>query len=203
MKFVFALASLFFFLFPHDSLSQSSPDRITVAYFGEHGIHPGLKIGAAWNFRDVTITKTRRLTRLANKYPPKNIRREFFYGTALSYYHFPNNHDGIMLTASLGVRRIKTATGRFAGVELGLGGLQRVYNLDVVGLDENGNLIEFSRRGITQFTPVIAACLGRDMSESWSIPVSWFLKPTAWLGVPYVHVTTPSIALEIGLSLAL
>ncbi len=108
-----------------------------------------------------------------------------------------------MLTACVGVRRIKTATGRFIGVEIGPGGLQRIYNLDVVGLDDNGNLIEFSRRGIIQFTPVAAACFGRDMSDSWSIPVSWYVKPTAWLGIPYVHLATPSVALEAGLSLAL
>lgn len=201
MKFVFL--SLTFLLLTTISFSQSSPNRISIGYFGEHGIHPGLKVGAAWTFQDVTITKTRRLKILAEKHPPKNINREFFYATNLACYHFPNNHIGMMLTASIGMRRIKTYNGRFIGAEFGLGGLQRIYNIDVVGLDENGSIIEFSRWGGTQFTPMVAASFGRDMSEKWSMPVSWYLKPTAWLGIPYVHSVAPSVALELGISLSL
>lgn len=199
----FAFLSLILLLFTNISFAQSSPNRISIAYFGEHGIHPGLKIGAAWTFHDATITKTRRLKILAEKRPPKNIKRELFYSTNLAYYQFPNNHIGMMLTASIGMRRIKTYKGRFIGAEFGLGGLQRIYNIDVVGLDENGNMIEFSRWGITQFTPMIAASFGRDMSGKWSIPVSWYFKPTAWLGIPYVHSVAPSVALELGISLSL
>lgn len=185
------------------SVAQPTPSRVSIAYLGEHGIHPGLKIGAAWTFHDITLTKTRRLKILAKKRPSKNIKREFFYGTNFAYYQFPNNHVGMMLTASIGIRRIKTYKGRFIGAEFGLGGLQRIYNIDVVGLDANGNITEFSRWGSTQFTPMIAASLGRDMSEKWSIPVSWYLKPTAWLGIPYIHSVAPSVALELGISLSL
>lgn len=202
MKFVFY--TIAFLLAANISFAQPSPNRVSIAYFGEHALHPGLNLGAAWTFHDVVITKTRRLKFLAEKRPPKNIKREFFYGANLSCYNFPNNHFGIMLSSSIGIRRIKTYNGRFLDAELGLGGLQRIYNIDVVGLEENGTLIEYSRLGITQFTPMVAVSFGRDMAKKWeAVPVSWYIKPRVWLGIPYVHTVAPATALELGISLPL
>lgn len=185
------------------SLAQLAPDRVSLAYFGEHGIHPGLSIGAEWLIADAKITKTKRSLFIGKQRNPKTFLRELTGEAGINAYHFPNNHIGLMLTATLGARQIKLKNGRFWGINAGIGGLQRIYTLDVFGLDENGTLVEISRIGPMQFTPLASLSVGRDMSEAWELPLSWYLKPTAWLGIPYVHTVAPSVALEMGLSLSL
>lgn len=172
--------------------AQSLP--INVSYFGENGLHPGLKIGVEYSFWEKEKTKNRWLFNRNDKLGAKTKTKELLATANLGFYNHANNHTGIFLTSEIGYRRTKHRKGGFLETSLGVGYLQRIYNIDTY---EAGSTEPF-RGGQGQFLTTLSFGFGRDLSYRRDLPLSWYVKPTIMLATPQAHIAVPNAALEIG-----
>jgi hypothetical protein len=67
---------------------------ISVGFYGENGIHPGIKIGTSYNFYSREKSKNYRLNSRQTKFGNKLKLKELFLDYNLGLYSFPNNHTG-------------------------------------------------------------------------------------------------------------
>lgn len=182
-------------LFPLLLLAQS-PDKVSLSYFGESAIHPGLKLGAEWTLGSATKEKTRWFKKRRQKIGAKAIQHDFLLSSSLGGYIFPNNHNGYVLHAVLGWRKTWTRKGRFIGAGLGAGALYRAYNVPVYTLETGAEPLS---GGYAQFTPLLTMSYGRDLENMTGLPVSWYIKPVFWAGIPQAHTIVPNAGLELGI----
>lgn len=175
---------------------------INISYFGENGIHPGLKIGVEYSLSENEITKNRWLFNRNDKIGAKTKTRQVFVAGNLGFYNHANNHTGIFLIPELGYRRTKHRKGQFLEASLGLGYLQRIYNINTIELGTDGQPIERSAAGQGQFLTTLSVGFGRDLSYRRDIPISWYVKPTVMLAMPQAHTAVPNAALEVGIRYA-
>lgn len=172
---------------------------ISVSYFGESVIHPGIKIGVEQTFYEKEISKKRWFKSRQNKLGSRVKKRELFYGGHLAFYNHRNNHTGLLLGGELGWRRTKMRRGAMFGATLGLGYLHRFNNIPTyeLGTNEPDRVRAASRGMLVTSTSII---LGQDLMPKYNIPYAWFLKPTLMLQTPYNHSFTFNGALELGLT---
>lgn len=171
--------------------AQSLP--INVSYFGETGIHPGLKVGVEYGLWEKEKTKNRWLFNRNDKIGPKVKTKELFAAGNLGFYNHANNHTGIFTTAEIGYRRTKHRKGSFLETSLGIGYLQRIYNVNTF---EAGSTEPFTG-GQGQFLTTFSVGFGRDLSFKRDLPISWYVKPNLLLA-RQAHTFVPNAALELG-----
>ena len=177
-------------------LFSQQPDRLSLSYFAESAIHPGLKAGAEWTLGSSTKEKSRWFKKRRQKIGAKVIQHDLILASSLGGYHFPNNHNGWFLQAELGWRKSWTRKGRFIGAGLGAGALYRAYNIPVYSLETGA---EPGSGGYTQFTPLVTMSYGRTLENIMGLPVSWFIKPVFTVGIPQAHTIVPNAGLELGI----
>ena len=93
----------------------------------------------------------------------------------------------------------KQKKGRYLGANIGLGYLQRIYNIDTYELNANGEAEEIGG-GQGQFMTSLSVVFGQDLSYKNDSPLSWHVKPTLLFLSPYTHTTVPNAALEVGVT---
>jgi hypothetical protein len=194
-KSLFVICLISFFAI--NAQGQTLP--INISYFGESAYHPGLKVGIEYNLLESEKTNPRWLFNRNNKIGPKVKTRELFVTGNLGFYNHPNNHSGLFLTSEIGYRRTAQKRGFFLESSLGIGYLQRIYNIDTYQLGTNGQPVDLGTAGQGQFLTTFSVGFGQDLSFRRGIPLSWFVKPTAMLAAPQAHTAVPNAALEIGL----
>lgn len=174
---------------------------ITLSYFGENAIHPGLKAGISYPLLEKVKVKPRRSSKRQEKHGAITKRKQLVVGANTGFYNHPNNHSAFLLGGTLAFQRIKEAKGKgkLRGVELGAGYLQRIYNIDTYQANEEG-IYELTNGGQAQFFTSLAVYFGRDLSVKGGSPISWNIKPTLFLLTPYSHSVTLNAALELGIT---
>lgn len=177
---------------------QAQDLPINISYFGENGLHPGLKIGVEYNLFESEKTKNRWLFNRNDKLGPKVKTRQLFVAGSLGFYNHANNHTGVFLLPEIGYRRTQHRKGSFLEASFGLGYLQRIYNIDTYELGEDGQPVDLGTSGQGQLLTTFSVGFGRDLSHRRDIPMSWYVKPTIMLATPQAHTAIPNAALEIG-----
>ncbi|MFK7948701.1 MAG: hypothetical protein AB8G11_14005 [Saprospiraceae bacterium] len=175
-------------------ITQAQNLPINVSYFGESGLHPGLKVGVEYGLWEKDKTKNRWLFNRNDKIGPKVKTKALFAAGNLGFYNHANNHTGIFVTTEIGYRRTKHRKGSFLETSLGIGYLQRIYNIDTY---EAGSTEPFTG-GQGQFLTTFSVGFGRDLSFRRDLPISWYVKPNLLLA-RQAHTFVPNAALEIGL----
>jgi hypothetical protein len=170
---------------------------LNVGYFGENVIHPGLIIGTEYTVWEKDKTKKRWLFNRNETIGPKTKTKQLFVAGNVGFYNAPNNHTGIFLSSELGYRRTNNRKGTFYGTSLGIGYLQRIYNIPTytLGATEPDKI----NGGQAQMMAIFSISIGRDLSYRRDIPISWYVKPTVWLGMPQAHTAIPNAALDLGI----
>ena len=181
-------------------LAQAGSLGISAAYFGENVIHPGLKIGLDYTLTEEVKVRIRRNAKRAQKHGSITKRKQWIVLGNGAFYNHPNNHSALMLGAEIGRRRIREAKNKHKvrAFTLGVGYLQRIYNIDTYTLDEDGTLEQF-KGGQSQFYTSVAMAFGRDLSSK-DLPIAWHVKPIMFLIAPYSHSITFNAALELGIT---
>lgn len=198
MKHYICLVVLTFIML--DVAAQQGNLGLTASYFGENVIHPGLKVGLDYTLDERVKVRVHRNAKRAQKHGAITKRKQWFVAANTAFYNHANNHSAWMLGAEIGRRRIREAKGKakVRAFSLGMGYLQRIYNIDTYTLNEDGSLEEFGG-GQSQFYTSLAASFGRDLSIN-DKPVAWFVKPSVFLIVPHTHSITFNAALELGIT---
>jgi len=171
---------------------------LNVGYFGESVLHPGLIIGTEWTVWEKDKTKNRWLFNRNDKIGAKTKTRQLFVGGNVGFYNAPNNHTGLFISSELGYRRTNHRKGTFYGTSLGLGYLQRIYNIPTYELGTGNEPEEFTG-GQGQLMTIFSVSIGNNLSYRYDLPISWYIKPTVWLGTPQAHTAVPNAALDLGI----
>lgn len=170
---------------------------ISVAYFGENAIHPGLKIGTAYAFHSKTTYKTYHSKKKQSKYGDKGKRRELFADFNLGFYSHPNNHTGVFTNIGASYLRTKLRKNRQFGISLEIGYLARINKFETYELVDGTSYETIPLAGNHAFSLSMAPMFGKEFLLSGK-PVRVFIKPWSQL-VQYTHSWSPNFNIELGM----
>ena len=122
---------------------------ISVAYFGENGIHPGLKFSTSYAFWSKTKYRQYHSLKKQGKWGEKGKRRELLADFNLGFYSHPNNHTGIFGNVGASYLRTKLRKNRQFGISLEVGFLGRINKFNTYQLSPGGNIEEIRFAGNT------------------------------------------------------
>lgn len=186
-------------LFTNHLFSQSFGELpIHISYFGENGIHPGVKLGLEYPLSQKEKVKKRWTAKRQDRKGPKTFRKEWALIGNVGFYNHPNNHSGLLISPEIAWRRTKMhKKGNFFGASLGLGYLQRFYNIPTYELGSNEPI---GGAGKGQFLSTFSIAFGRDLMVKRDMPLKWYVKPSVMVVMPYNHTVVATPVLEIGVS---
>lgn len=162
---------------------------ISVGYYGENGIHPGIKIGTSYSFY---FWHGSRSTKFGKEY----TRKELFLDYNLGFYSFPNNHTGYF--TNVGMTFLSRGTFR-KGFEFGLsfemGYLRRSNKFETYELTSDGQISEVSFAGNNAMVLALSPIFAKEIAH---YKMRIFAKPSFQF-LTYTHAWQPNASLEIGL----
>ena len=174
---------------------SSNPFSVSVSYFGDNAIHPGLKLSGYYDFVNYEKSKARKFKKRQEK-KGNRVKYKTYYGMAsIGGYSHANNHNGWLVNIGGGYERVNARQGRLFGYSLNAGYLFRDYKFDTYTL--SGNEIEnIGLAGSGGFVFSLAPHFGRDLSIKTSIPLKVQFKPVLQV-MQYNHGFIPNAALEL------
>ena len=190
------LIIIFVLQFPLLNVAQNLP--INVSYFGENGLHSGLKLGVEKSIFEKEKTKDRWFENRNSKIGSKTKIRNLVLSPSVGFYNHANNHTGLFLNAEFLYRRTKTRRGFYYDAGFGLGYLQRIYNIPTYELGSGTEPYQYTLAGQAQFMPTIFAAFGQNLFYRKEINIGWFVKPQLMFLMPYGFTSVLNPALEIG-----
>lgn len=116
--------------------AQTSPKKeipISIAYWGHHVSHPGIKVGSQYDFKKWEKTKNRRRGLLVK-------HKTLFLKPELGIYFHKRNHTGVLLNTDFGLEVSKNERSFFKSFSFGLG-YMRHFNAGITYVLENDNTI--------------------------------------------------------------
>ncbi|MFK8045692.1 MAG: hypothetical protein AB8B72_09360 [Crocinitomicaceae bacterium] len=175
--------------------SSDSPFAISVSYYGDLGIHPGVRFSGYYGFKSFEKSKNRVFKKAQNK-KGNNIKNKTYFGLASAgVYSHANNHTGWNVNIGAGYERIRARNGNLFGYSLTVGYLFRDYKFDTYELVV-GDIETIGVAGSGGIVFSLAPHFGRDLSVKTSIPLKIQLKPIIQL-MKYNHSMAPNAALEL------
>lgn len=169
---------------------------VHVSYYGDNGIHPGLKLGTSYNFWSKEKSKVYRFKYRTNKYGNKTKLRELNLDYNLGFYSHPNNHLGLFTTIGVSYLRIKERKGRVFGVSFEVGYLRRMNKFTTYELNTEGEIVEKKLAGNNAIILSISPVFGKEFKIS-EHQMRFFVKPNLQ-AVKYNEKIQPNISLELG-----
>lgn len=175
--------------------SFGSPYAVSVSYFGDNGIHPGLKLAGYYNFERFEKSKERLFDKKQTKKGDK-LKLKTYYGMAsVGAYSHANNHTGWFGNIGIGYERVNARQGRLLGYGLSVGYLYRNYKFDTYELVD-GEIEKIGLAGSGGAVLSLAPHFGRDLSIKTKIPLKIVVKPIIQI-MQYNHGFAPNTALEL------
>ena len=171
---------------------------IHISYYGDNGIHPGVKLGTSYQFWSKEKSKIYRLGFRQNKHGNKIKHKELNLDYNLGLYSHANNHVGVFTGIGMSYLRIKERKGRLFGLAFELGYLRRFYKFSTYELNEDGTIYEYGAAGNNAIMVSIAPVFGKQFKIS-DHTVRFFAKPNIQL-VKYNEKMQPNASAEIGMT---
>lgn len=169
---------------------------LSVAYYGENAIHPGLKLGTYFTVWSKEKSKIYRNENKAWKFGTKSKLNELNVDFNFGGYSHPNNHSGYFTNLGMTFLHKNQRTDRLFGVSFEAGYLRRDYKFKTYELDENGNIREVKAAGNNALSFGLAPQFGQEVTVS-DHTVRFYVKPILQL-VQYGHSWQPNAAIELG-----
>jgi hypothetical protein len=170
---------------------------IIVGFYGENGIHPGIKIGTSYNFYSREKSKIYRLNSRQTKFGNKLKLKELFLDYNLGLYSFPNNHTGYFTNVGVTFLRTKLRKNFQLGLSFEMGYLRRANKFETYELTSDGQISEVGFAGnnamVIALSPIFAKEFVNNKMRIFGKPSFQFLT--------YTHTWQPNASLEIGLVL--
>lgn len=168
---------------------------ISVGFYGENGIHPGIKIGTSYNFYSREKSKNYRLNSRQTKFGNKLKLKELFLDYNLGLYSFPNNHTGYFTNVGVTFLRTKLRKNFQLGLSFEMGYLRRANKFETYELTSDGQISTVGFAGnnamVLALSPIFAKEFANNKLRIFGKPSFQFLT--------YTHTWQPNASLEIGL----
>jgi len=195
------IKAIFVFLFVlqmtavHSQNNANSPFAFSIGYFGDNGIHPGIKLGGYYDFTSFEKSKKRKLKRVQDKKGNRKKYKSYYGFASLGVYSHANNHNGWFSNFGSGYESVNSRQGNLFGYSLSLGYLFRDYKFKTYEV-VNGELSVIGAAGSGGVVFSLAPHIGRDLRIKTKIPLRVQLKPVIQL-IQYNHGFVPNAALEL------
>ena len=174
---------------------------LSVAFYGDNLIHPGLKLGTSYLLGSKVKTKVHKWKGLESKRGNKVKQIDYTTDLNFSFYNHPNNHSGLLL--GLGATRLRTNTrkNRSLGWSAEVSYLRRVYNVSTYELGEDGSLQEISLGGNNGVVLSISPSFGKVIKpQVYGRNIRIYGRPILQV-LTYNHAWSPNAAFEFGVTL--
>ncbi|MEO0899179.1 MAG: hypothetical protein AAFY71_22395 [Bacteroidota bacterium] len=164
--------------------------QVSLSFFGENISHSGVRLGMMLPIQKV----------LKHKKADEQVDKAWVGGLFLTYYKDPRNHQGLMLTGSIGRQRI------------GKKGLQSSFNietgymlslLDGEVYEQEGESFAQGNRASSHFVFGINPGIGWNFSKVTQLPLAIMAHPHIYVQAPYNTLFVHRAALEIKMILNL
>jgi hypothetical protein len=171
--------------------ANDSPNRYSVAYFGNNLWNPGLKLGMEY---------TRKVKAYLDGPGAEEIfpKREWVPGANIGFYLDPGSHAGLFTNAGISYRRTN-AKGSTRFVSLHPAGIYRSFLAETYRYNDQGDVERVPLPGNFYFAPAFSLGIGKLTGPA--LQSGWFTRLTVITLVPYNHWIMPMINLEAGIML--
>ena len=169
-------------------LGQSTIEKqpISIAYFGQFAIEPGLKISTEF---DLNKWATQRLQ-------AKN--KHLFISPQLGFFVRPNNNTNVLLNADIGIKKQKEGKSAFSAFSLGLGYLHQ-FQVSAVTVQLGDGNQSTNKESKAYFLPTINYAFGNKLGTN----MGWYSKIGVGQRLGGGISNSLSILIEVGLQFRL
>ena len=177
---------------PEFEIPKKTP--VYLSYFGNLGVHPGVKGGFEYSlfFKEKTKEKKRKI---------KTIRKTLIISPSVGFYSHKNSHKGLLISGDLIWRRY---TKRLFINDLSLGfGYFRKFNSGTTYEVTSGGVEEIGGSSRGYFTPSLGYSFGTRFIINEKIPTEFFTKINYHFLLNYNSSAGIEITAELGLRMAL
>lgn len=188
---------LIVFLVRFSVFNQTPNDRfsLSIGYYGDNIIHPGMSIGGCYNLFSRLKIKSRLFEKRQLRFGDKTNTLLYYAQVKSGFYYHPNNHNGWFGSVGAGFDRIKGKNGNILGYNLNIGYLIRAYNLKTYELTE-GKIKEVKNASSSGMYYSFSPVFGRDFFVRTGVPLKTYLKPIV-SGMKYNHSYSINTFFEI------
>lgn len=172
-----------------EAAKQYRSPAISLSYFGEELINPGVKLGLELPL----------YTRIKEKEESRIRAYSLFTGAQAGYYYHQGNFEALFFVASLGLRHV-SPSGFFKDLAVGGGLLKTILPASVYSLSDNGSVIKDEKSGTAYGVIMGNVRLGYDFTHKGSskIPFSVFAGLSLFNYGTHKFDFFPDYAVEIG-----
>lgn len=181
-----------------NSLTSKGFTGLRIGMYVDNGVHPGLKFGTSYLYKEKIKVRKHRLKFLQKKRGDKTKIIHYMLDANAGFYNHPNNHLGTFV--GIGYTRLRTKPRKMKtlGWSYEVNYLRRFYNIKTYELDESGNVNTVKGAGRNSLMFAIAPSFGKVLGtkkggEGWHL----YIKPALQV-LKYNHSFFPNAALEIG-----
>ena len=172
---------------------------LSVAYYGENGFHPGIKVGTFYTAFSKEKVKTFRSKKRQTQYGSKIILKELLVDYNLGCYSHPNNHTGLFTNIGLTWLRTKLMKRRQIGLCLEVGYLRRKNKFNTYQLLNDDKIEKVNFAGNNAMVISVGPLFGKEIKKS-EHQIRLYIKPLIQV-VKYIYAWQPNAALELGVVL--
>lgn len=190
------ILSLFVFtLIVSNCLAQfKNLESVSISYYGEMIIHPGVKICADYNLKEWDKTK------ITKKDSSKTINKSLLISPAFGFFYHKRYQTGLSIIPECKYKKRNKKGGFY---ELGIGlGYFRSFIPNTYEVNSSGE-VNKTIAGHNYFASNYFVSFGKDLSVKKNLPIAYFIKPQFIYTVPNFPSGTGYFALELGISYSL
>jgi hypothetical protein len=173
-----------------NDLKLGTRTPVYVSYYGNMGVHPGIRAGFNWNI--FMIEKT-----IEKKKKVKKIRKLFYVSPSLIYYNHIKSNKNLMLRVDADWRRY-TKRLYFYDVGVGIGYLQRFNTGDTWEVKDDGSVSHKGGSSRAYFATAISFSFGKQVSLKNGNTLSPFIKIDTDYLAGYNSSILPEASIELG-----
>jgi hypothetical protein len=155
-------------------------------------IYPGLSTGIEFTFRQVNVQ------RFKKQILKKSFTKGRFIAGNINWYHHPDFHDNLYLTAEWVMRRTKSG-GFISEFSFGPGYSRTFLGGTTYRIDDSGNISVVKLAGYNYALITIGGGIGYDFSMKKQLPFSTFGKMNLISMFPYNSTIYFRPVLELGI----
>lgn len=188
---VFGLVTTLSFGQPNKSATdmlQPEKTPISISYYGNLILHPGIKLGLDYHLAGIHKTKIK-------KRKTKVIQKLLYTSPSIAFYSHQKSHSGLFISTDLGWRRYNNKC-FYSDISLGLGYYGRINAGDTYEIKEGAAQKRLGMRNY--FTPSLSYSIGQSFKVNEKL-ISIFTKVNSNFILGYNTGWTPELSLELGL----
>jgi len=191
--FIFILFNCALCLAQSDSINKSPDCHLNLKLsYNSSLIYPGISSGIEFPFRQVNVQ------RLKKQAIEKSFAKSRFIAGNISWYHHPDFHDNLYLTAEWVMRRTKSR-GFISEFSFGPGYSRTFLGGTTYRIDDSGNISVIKLAGYNYALITIGGGFGYDFSIKKHLPFSTFGKMYLISMFPYNSTIYFRPVLELGI----